>query len=283
MRVQAASTGTISKDGSWSFPLSDTDSPVGYFLLQGQAEVTIDDRAAESLKAGDLLVVIRSKSHRLYGSKPVRPVQAENDEQSEKTSFLFAIIQAQIASDCPFGSAMPDHFLFRSGERTESPHLDAQLQCLVWEAKSGAAASKLMQARLWEIVFMQAFRVHLAKTKTTTGWLSAICDQQLSKVLAAILRYPERDWTVEMLAAEAAISRATLARRFASVLNDTPMDYLFKQRMRMAAARLREPGASISMVAQQVGYSSESAFSSAFHRRFNIWPGEYRNRESISL
>lgn len=278
MRMQTASAGTISRGGEWSFPSSDLEGPAGYFMLRGQATVTLDGRETKLLELGDLLIVTRAKSHRLIGIAQLQQTRLNNDEETGKTSFLYATIHAQIANDCPFGSTLPEYLLFRAGDRTESPYLDAQLQCLAWEAKSGEPASGLIQARLWEIVFMQAFRVHLAKTKTNHGWLAAICDQHLSKVLTAIHTFPERDWTVEQLAAEASMSRATFARRFVAALNDTPMHYLFKQRMRIAAALLREPDSSIATIAQRVGYASESAFSSAFHRRFEIWPGEYRRQ-----
>lgn len=278
MRIHTASTVSVSRGGMWTFPSSDPDSPVAYYLLRGRAEVTFQGGAVEVLEPGDLLVVVRAKSHRLHGYSTAQTLDPQA-EQSGRTSFLFATIQAQIASDCPFGSAMPEYFLFRSGERTESPYLDAQLQCLAWESRSGGPGSELMQARLWEIVFMQAFRVHLAKTKPTHGWVAAICDPQLSKVLRAIHKFPGKDWTVETLANEAAMSRATLARRFAATLDDTPMDYLYRLRMRVAATLLKEPDASIPEVAERVGYASESAFSSAFHRRFHVWPGEYRDQQ----
>lgn len=279
MRIHTASAGSVMRGGAWTFPSADPDSPVAYYLQRGRARAVFDGGATEFLEPGDLLVVVRATSHRLHGCNTEQIPHDPHDDQPSPTSFLFATIQAQIASDCPFGSAMPEYFLFRSGERTESPYLDAQLQCLVWESRSGGAGSELMQARLWEIVFMQAFRVHLAKTRATHGWLAAICDQQLSKVLRAIHKSPGKDWTVERLATEAAMSRATLARRFAAVLDDTPMDYLYRLRMRVAATLLKEPDASILDVAERVGYASESAFSSAFHRRFNIWPGEYRDQE----
>lgn len=282
MRIHTASTGCVSRGGMWTFPSTDPDSPVAYYLQRGRVQVAFEGGAIEILEPGDLLVVVRAKSHRLRGCDSDQSLQDPHGEQTSRTSFLFAAIQAQIASDCPFGSTMPEYFLFRSGERTESPYLDAQLQCLAWESRSGGAASELMQARLWEIVFMQAFRVHLAKTKATHGWLAAICDQQLGKVLRAIHKFPGKDWTVERLAAEAAMSRATLARRFAAVLDDTPMDYLYRLRMRVAATLLKEPEASILDVAERVGYASESAFSSAFHRRFRVWPGAYRDEASLT-
>jgi AraC-like DNA-binding protein len=272
MRIRTASARRVSRAGAWTFPSCDPESPVAYFLVRGRAETTFEGGATELLEAGDLLVVTRARTHQLRGH--------ESGGQPSQTCFLFAAIEADIAADCPFGSTLPDYFLFRSGERTESPYLEAQLQCLAWEARSGEAASALMQARLWEIVFMHALRVHLARTKVTRGWLAALCDRQLSRVLSAIHASPEKGWTVERLAAEAAMSRATLARRFAATLDDTPMDYLFRLRMRIAATLLKEPGESIPAVAERVGYASESAFSSAFHRRFGIWPGEYRAREA---
>lgn len=273
MDIRTVSAGSMSKGGSWKFAACERNRCFGYFIVRGRAEFSFDDRV-EILETGDLLIGVRDKGHKLGNLTLAQTEGAVCDS----TTFLFATIHALVVADCPLGSAMPDYFLFRAGERTESPYLDTQLQCLVWESKAGEPASRLMQARLWEIVFMHSFRVHLAKNKPTRGWLAAICDGQLSRAIAAIHAAPEKDWTVEQLAAESAMSRSTLSRRFITMLNETPMDYLFKQRMRLAANLLREPGATISSVALKVGYSSESAFSTAFHRRFNVWPGAYRDQ-----
>jgi AraC-like DNA-binding protein len=249
-----------------------------YFVVRGSVEVHLAQQVVARLGAGELLVFIRPPSGRIV----LRPDDGSRGSlpfKSPDAHFLFAVIRAEIASDCPLGSTMPDHMIFRPGERCASPHIEAQLQCLAWEANAGQPGSALMQGCLWEVVFLHAFRMHLARISPTKGWVAAIKDPQLSKVLAAIHMDPQKNWTIDSLADRAVMSRATLARRFRSMLDMTPMDYLYQLRMRIAAALLADPALTIGAIAIRVGYASDSAFSTAFHRRYEMWPGEFRQRE----
>jgi AraC-like DNA-binding protein len=72
------------------------------------------------------------------------------------------------------------------------------------------------------------------------------------------------------------VSRATLARRFAELVGEPPMAFLTTWRLALAADLLREPGATIGAVAQQVGYASPFALSAAFKRVRGVSPKEHR-------
>lgn len=72
------------------------------------------------------------------------------------------------------------------------------------------------------------------------------------------------------------MSRATLARRFAELVGETPLAYLTRWRMDLAARRLRETTEPVGAIARGVGYSSEFAFSRAFSRVRGHPPGRYR-------
>ena len=72
------------------------------------------------------------------------------------------------------------------------------------------------------------------------------------------------------------MSRATLARRFAELVGEPPMAFLTAWRLALAADLLREPGATIGAVAQQVGYGSPFALSTAFKRVRGVSPKEHR-------
>ena len=77
------------------------------------------------------------------------------------------------------------------------------------------------------------------------------------------------------LAREAAVSRATLARRFPAVLGEAPAAYLTRWRMDLAARRLRDSDDSSSR-SPAVGYTSVYAFSRAFRRARGVPPGRFR-------
>jgi len=87
---------------------------------------------------------------------------------------------------------------------------------------------------------------------------------------------PAHPWTVDRLAAELAVSRATLARRFTELVGEPPMTFLTHWRLSLAADLLLEPGASLGSVARQVGYGSPFALSAAFKRVRGISPREHR-------
>ena len=78
------------------------------------------------------------------------------------------------------------------------------------------------------------------------------------------------------LAREVGVSRAALARRFHDLVGEPPMTFLTGWRIALAADLLREPGATISSVAHQVGYSSPFALSTAFKRIRGVSPQQHR-------
>jgi AraC-like DNA-binding protein len=113
--------------------------------------------------------------------------------------------------------------------------------------------------------------------RTATGWATVFNDPALMAALRAIHVHPERPWTVEDLAAVAGMSRATFAKRFASLVGRTPLAYLTWWRMTIAARLLREDDAPLRAIAVQTGYTSESAFAKAFKRQYGQAPGRYRS------
>ena len=68
----------------------------------------------------------------------------------------------------------------------------------------------------------------------------ALNDPQVGKVLRLLHADPVRNWTVEELAREVAMSRSALAERFAGLVGEAPMRYLPNWRMQLARQMLRE-------------------------------------------
>jgi AraC-like DNA-binding protein len=87
---------------------------------------------------------------------------------------------------------------------------------------------------------------------------------------------PARAWTVELLAGQSAVSRATLIRRFAAALGEPVGAYLSRWRMDLASLRLRDTGDSLETVARLSGYQSAAAFSRAFKQSRGVSPGQFR-------
>jgi AraC-like DNA-binding protein len=77
------------------------------------------------------------------------------------------------------------------------------------------------------------------------------------------------------------VSRANLARRFTALVGRPPMTYLREKRLALAADLLREPDATLAVVADRVGFANAFAFSAAFKREHGISPSEYRLRDHV--
>ncbi|HEX5617664.1 MAG TPA: AraC family transcriptional regulator [Solirubrobacteraceae bacterium] len=115
------------------------------------------------------------------------------------------------------------------------------------------------------------------------SWLSALRDPTIARALAALHDRPADAWTLESLAAEVNVSRATLARRFGELVGQPPLAYLTRWRIDLAARRLKDTSEPIDAIARAVGYTSEYAFSRAFRRHRGVPPGRFRRAYTIRL
>ncbi len=93
---------------------------------------------------------------------------------------------------------------------------------------------------------------------------------------------PAHPWTVAKLAHEVGLSRAALARRFTELVGEPPMAFLTGWRIALAADLIQEPGATIGSVAEQVGYGSSFALSTAFKRVRGISPQQHKKRAAAA-
>ena len=74
-------------------------------------------------------------------------------------------------------------------------------------------------------------------------------------------------------------NRATLARRFADVVGQSPMEFLTQWRLTLAADLLLDPQETVASVARTVGYSSPYALSAAFKRVRGVSPRQHRTAQ----
>jgi AraC-like DNA-binding protein len=74
------------------------------------------------------------------------------------------------------------------------------------------------------------------------------------------------------------MSRTSFAERFRDVAGVPPLAYLNRWRMLLARRALRHGDARVGALAAELGYASESAFSTAFKREVGESPLRYRSR-----
>jgi transcriptional regulator GlxA family with amidase domain len=105
--------------------------------------------------------------------------------------------------------------------------------------------------------------------------LRGLSDARLAAAIRQMHGNPARPWTVAQLAKEAALSRSAFFDRFTRAVGLPPMEYLLGWRMAVAKDLLRREDLGLAAVAERVGYSSASTFSTAFSRYVGQPPGRY--------
>jgi transcriptional regulator GlxA family with amidase domain len=133
-------------------------------------------------------------------------------------------------------------------------------------------------ARLLDLLLIEAIRHWVQHDPEAGGpsWLAALRDPTIATIIALLHARPAEPWTLERLAGEVHLSRATLARRFTEAVGEPPLAYLTRWRMHLAAARLKHTSDTVEMIAREVGSTSEHAFNRAFSRHRGHPPGRYR-------
>ncbi|MGE5522841.1 MAG: AraC family transcriptional regulator, partial [Rhodospirillaceae bacterium] len=137
--------------------------------------------------------------------------------------------------------------------------------------------SEALLERMSEMMFVDAVRRHVERLpEEATGWLGGLRDRYVGKALGLMHAEPAREWNVDRLAKEVALSRSALYDRFVQFLGQPPMQYLANWRMQVAANLLRQGDTPIASVAFEAGYESEAAFTRAFKRHTGLPPATWR-------
>ena len=148
---------------------------------------------------------------------------------------------------------------------------EALLDLLFDEAFVDRCGRQAAVDRLCEVLLLRLLRHGMAQGWAASGALAGLGDERLAPVLQALHERPAQPWTLQQMAALAALSRARFAKRFHVVMGLAPMDYLTAYRIALAQGLLRQ-GRAPKAVAQAAGYASTAAFGRAFVRRVGMTP-----------
>ena len=156
------------------------------------------------------------------------------------------------------------------------------LERLREELRNPQQGSFLVAQQLAYMMLVQALRLHLAEgLRGGVGWLFALSDKHMNAAITSMHDQPAHDWTVEELARRGGMSRSTFALRFKQTVGASPMEYLTRWRMLLAADRMANTSDSISEIARSLGYESASAFTKAFKKVMGCSPRQYSRVESL--
>ena len=232
-----------------------------HFLTEGSCSVRLVD-GGETLKAtaGDVLLFPQESRHLMGSDLHLAPM--ENDASlappPELDPELFHMRHGGGGAATRFvcGYLALDRSLFRAlfqalppilripvGDGPSAALLRELLRAAVSESFAERPGSGSTLAKLADLLFVEALRRYVQSLPPGgKSWIAGLRDPRVGRVLALLHRDPHRAWTVDELARQVALSRSALAKRFASLVGEPPMQYLIRWRLALAAQRLRLRG-----------------------------------------
>ena len=266
-----------------------------HFLLEGECQAKLADRNETfDLKAGDLVLIMDDYGHMLGSDVTLEPQDAGNYAVTLKHDFArlchggggaaTRFVCGYIACDpriCrPLLNCLPAMFKVTVGDGAAPSWLAELLRVGVRESVAQEPGARSLLTKIAELLFVEALRRYSITLDTEQkGWLAGLRDPVVGKALAKMHGAVSRSWTLDELAREVALSRSALSERFLDLIGESPMQYLTRWRLALAARSLRSENESIARVAERSGYESEAAFNRAFKREFGMPPAAWRKHE----
>jgi AraC-like DNA-binding protein len=264
------------RGGAWVLPAGGDAAPLhpgDVAILRGPDPYTFADDPATAPQAvihpgqrcttpaGEELSGLRDLGIRSWGNNP-----------AGSTVMITGTYQVLSEISRPLLDALPALVILRAGD-WDTP----VVPLLADEVVRDDPGQEAVLDRLLDLLLIAGLRTWFSRPDVKQpAWYRAHSDPVVGRALRLLHDDPAHPWTVAELAAAANVSRAALARRFTELIGEPPMAYLTGWRLALAADLLREPGSTIGAVAEQVGYASSFALSTAFKRVRGISPREHR-------
>lgn len=294
-------TGLLRLHGDWAFDSPEADEAVFHLVFRGELTVTYKGETIR-MQQGDMIMFTRGQAHRLGSAEDAPLVTfAENDTRvrmhsvqsgevasieknsaGPETSIICARFNFDSQTARTLVSAFPDRIvLLGMGDSTFAP-FEGLLSKAAREAHSDEPGALAELDALVQLLYLSFMRNWLTKASTKPpSWVKGLRDPHIAQALQLMHSDPSRSWTVQELASSVGMSRSNFAARFAQVTDQSPLRYLMRWRMSLAAHQLEsQPAKPVSAIAADVGYDSEATFSTSFKRALGKSPSVWR-KESL--
>jgi len=272
-----------------------------HFLVAGHCKVRLADEAPSKVidaAAGDVILLARDDRYVMGSDLHLAPmdtdvvdkaVAAAEDEfiqmrhggGREASRFVCGYLGCDSRLSRSLIAALPRMACIPIGDGHAMTLLRDLLQVGVRESLAPRPGAEPMLAKLAELIFIEALRRYAERlAPEEQGWFAAVRDAQIGQALALLHEDPAHPWSVDELARRVGASRSALAERFVALVGESPIQYLIRWRLALAARELRSSAAAIARIAARAGYESEASFTRAFKREFGTPPAAWRRAAS---
>jgi AraC-like DNA-binding protein len=274
--------------GDWSIQFHDQQDFIKcYAVVSGQCWLSVDGVAdAVRLKSGDCFVLASGRPFRLASDLTLTPADAGPIFSAARYG---GVVSYNGGGDfflvgSRFGVS-GNHARILLGMLPSVVHINKEsdkaamrwsVERMMQELREHQPGSFLVAQHLAHMMLVQALRLgHAEDLNGHVGWLFALADKQLAAAINAMHEQPSHRWTLGELAQRAGMSRSIFALKFKKKVGASPLEYLMRWRMLLAADKLTNSSDPISIIALSLSYESESAFSTAFKRVMGRSPRQY--------
>jgi len=262
-----------------------------HYIAEGSVWLKIEDSAPEQIGAGEIVVFPCNDRHILGSDLTLPAVTAKelvlppqeggvarivHGGGGEVTRVMCGFLGTDSPND-PLIAFLPKLLRLDVRRGAAAAWIQSSFRFAAEETASGRIGSPSVLARLAECLFMEAVRSYAATLdEPERGWITGLGDPVVGRTLALLHVRRDHPWTVDELASAAGLSRSAFCERFTRVMDEPPIRYITRLRIRHAAQRLKTTHETVSRIAYEAGYESEAAFTRAFKRVLGVPPAAWR-------
>lgn len=288
-------SGKILAEDCMAFQVAPRHVIASHFVAAGRMQLRVADGEAIEVREGEMVLIPHNDTHRFGSELTVASITAREIIQPPAVGDIARLkyggdgeitqlLCGFLGTDTSFGpllSSLPPVLKLDVRATPLGTWIESSFRFAVSQIAAGRVGSTTVIAKLSELLFVEAVGQYVASLpEDRRGWLAGLRDPQIGRALALLHANPAKAWNAESLAVDVGMSRSGFAERFTSLVGQPPMQYLTFWRMHLAAQKLREGREAVAQVGYAVGYESETAFSRAFKREFNVSPAAWRGAKA---
>jgi AraC family transcriptional regulator len=185
---------------------------------------------------------------------------------------LYLLIKPSFLRSCEFGTDRLDIPFFYNGH-------DRLLESVLWSlAREMRDRAQPLESVYVEhaAAFLMAHLMHAAKPDRRPQPYAGLSEATLRRVIEFMEEHLDQAISLAALAALTGTGVDVFARNFKACMGVPPYRYFLERRMHRAKALLAASDKSIAEIALEVGFSSQTHFTTQFSKLVNISPAAYR-------
>jgi AraC-like DNA-binding protein len=298
LRPEAVLAAELRAHGRWSLAFDGHPGVKFGVVVEGECLIAVRGRPAKRLRAGDVF---------LLGGPPPYLIASDTETPSRSANELFRSTHTRVVR---LGGGRTKPVVHVIGGRfaldpanahllvealpalvcipaDEASSLRSVTRLLIDEVRAEEHGRVRALDQLAQLVLTYALRWldSEGKSPARAGWLRALADSRIGAALRHIHTSVATGAPLAELARVAGMSRTAFAARFKELVGQSPLAYAIQWRMSLAKDALRTTDRAVGELAFELGYASESAFSTAFRREVGCSPRAHReaSRQSKNL